>query len=271
MGEWGRGNIKIFLRKLVCLTVTKIFVGQPLSVSLISGIEKVWTREWGEGKYQDFPSKVFSLTVTKNFVGQILSVSLNSGFEKFYAPEVMSRFSVQNILSHSAENFRRGPLLCCVSEKYRWPKSLRIRERVKYKDFQSEVFCPKVPKIFVAEPFCLSLYSGIEKVWTREWGEGEYQDFPSKTCLSHSDEKFRWATLKCVINFGYRKSLDERVGGGEVSRFSLESFLSHSDEKFRWATLKCVINFGYRKILCFRGYVTFFCPKYFVSQCRKIS
>ena len=80
----------------------------------------------------------------------------------------------------------------------------------------------------------------------REWGgEGEYQDFPSKTCLSHSDEKFRWATIKCVINFGYRKSLDERVGGGEVSRFSVESFLSHSDEKFRWANLKCVISFGF--------------------------
>ena len=117
--------------------MTKIFVGQPLSVSLISGIEKVRTRDWGEGKYQDFPSKVFCLTVTKNSVGQPLNVSLISGIEKFYASEVMSRFSVQNILSHS-------------------------------------------------------------------------------------------------------------------------------DEKFRWATLKCVINFGYRKILCFRGYVTFFCPNYFV-------
>ena len=86
---------------------------------LISGIEKVWMREWGEGKCQDFPSKIFCLTVTKKFVGQPLSVSLISGIEKLYASEVMSRFSVQNILSHSAENFRRGPFLCCVSEKYR--------------------------------------------------------------------------------------------------------------------------------------------------------
>ena len=58
----------------------------------------------------------------------------------------MSRFSVQNILSHSAENFRRGPLLCCVSEKYRLPKSLRIRERGKYKDFQSKFFVPMCRK-----------------------------------------------------------------------------------------------------------------------------
>ena len=128
--------------------MTKDFVGQPLSVSLISGIEKVWTREWGEGKYQDFPSKIFCLTVTKDFVGQPLSVSLISGIEKFYASEVMSRslskifcltmtkkfvgqplsvslisgiekfyasevmsrFSVQKILSHSAEKFRRETL-----------------------------------------------------------------------------------------------------------------------------------------------------------------
>ena len=52
--------------------------------------------------------------MTKNFVGQPLSVSLISGIEKFYASEVMSRFFVQNILSHSAEKFRRGPhsVLC---------------------------------------------------------------------------------------------------------------------------------------------------------------
>ena len=49
--------------------------------------------------------------MTKKFVGQPLSVSLISGIEKFYASEVMSLFSVQNILSDSAEKFRMGPLL----------------------------------------------------------------------------------------------------------------------------------------------------------------
>ena len=88
-------------------------------MSIFSGIGKDCMREWGEGKYQDFPSKIFCLTVTKNFVGQPLSVSLISGIEKIYASEVMSGFSVENILSHSAEKFRRGPLLCCVSENYR--------------------------------------------------------------------------------------------------------------------------------------------------------
>ena len=36
------------------------------------------------------------------------------------------------------------------------------------KDFQSKTFCLKVPKIFVGEPFCVSLFSGIEKVWMRD-------------------------------------------------------------------------------------------------------
>ena len=113
--------------------MTKNFVGQPLSVSLISGIEKVWTREWGEGKYQDFPSKVFCLTVTKNFVGQPLSVSLISGTENFYASEVITRFSVQNIFSHSDEKFRWATLKCVVNFGYR--KSLCFRGFVTF-------FCP---------------------------------------------------------------------------------------------------------------------------------
>ena len=57
--------------------------------------------------------------MTKNFVGQPIIVSLFSGIEKFYASEFMPRFSVENILSHSAEKFRRGTILCRVSEKFR--------------------------------------------------------------------------------------------------------------------------------------------------------
>ena len=43
-------------------------------------------------------------------------------------------------------------------------------------------------------------------------GGREYQDFASRFfCLS--DERSRRGTLQSFINFGYRKSLDERVGG----------------------------------------------------------
>ena len=70
-----------FSTEYFCLTVPKFSVGKPFSVSLISGIEKVWIRGGGG-------------------VG-------------------VSSFSVENFLSQAAENFRRGNLLCCVSEKFR--------------------------------------------------------------------------------------------------------------------------------------------------------
>ena len=103
----------------------KSAVGEPFSLSLISGIAKVWIR--GGGDNQDFPSKVFCLTVPKNFVGQPFMVSLISVIEKLYASEGYVTIFCRNFLSHSAEKLRRGTLLCCVSESFRWPKSLWIR------------------------------------------------------------------------------------------------------------------------------------------------
>ena len=69
-----------FSVEIFCLTVPKNAVGEPFSLSLISGIEKVWIRGWGRG---------------------------------------VSRFSVEVFVSHSAEKLRRGILLCCVSENFR--------------------------------------------------------------------------------------------------------------------------------------------------------
>ena len=53
-----------------CLTVPKNFVGEPFSVSLFLGTEKVWIK----GEYQDFPSKIFCLTVPKYFIGEHFGV-----------------------------------------------------------------------------------------------------------------------------------------------------------------------------------------------------
>ena len=55
-------------------------------------------------------------------MGELFSVSLISGIEKVQIRELggggVSRFSVQIVLSQSAENFRRVTLLCCVSENF---------------------------------------------------------------------------------------------------------------------------------------------------------
>ena len=65
----------------------KNFVGEPFSVSLISGIGKFYASE-GYVTIFDFLSNFLCLTVPKNFRGvESLSVSLFSGIGNIYASE----------------------------------------------------------------------------------------------------------------------------------------------------------------------------------------
>ena len=100
--------------------------------------------------YHYFRLKNFRLTVPKNFVEEPVCVSLFSGTEKVWIREgVVSRFSVENFLSHSAEKFRRGTLQCVTNFGYR--NILCFRELCH--DFVSKFFCLTVSKNFVEEPF----------------------------------------------------------------------------------------------------------------------
>ena len=139
----------------------KKIVWEPFSLSIFSGIEKVWMRGWGA---ETFPSKIAFLTVPEIFVRQALRVSLRSDIEKFYASEGYVTIFCRNFLSHSAEKFRRGTLLCCVSESFLYRISLWTR-RGEYQKFPSGIFCLTSPKKFVIEPLSVSLISGIEKVY----------------------------------------------------------------------------------------------------------
>ena len=56
-------------------------------------------------------------------------------------------FSVRNYLSHSAEKFLRRALLCCVSENFRYRKSLWIRGRGSIKIFRRKFFVSRCRKI----------------------------------------------------------------------------------------------------------------------------
>ena len=108
----GGREFQDFPSKIFCLTVPKISVGESFTVALISGSEKLWIGGW---EYQDFPSKIFCLTVPKISVGESFTVALISGAEKVWiGGRGVSRFSVENFLSHSAENFCRGILYCCI-------------------------------------------------------------------------------------------------------------------------------------------------------------
>ena len=90
------------------------------------------------GEYQDFASKIFCLTVPRNFVGQAFRVSPISVLEKFYASEGYVTIFCRNLLSHSAEKFRSGNLLCFVSESFLYRISLWIRRG------SIKIFCRKI-------------------------------------------------------------------------------------------------------------------------------
>ena len=97
----------------------------------------------------------------KYFVGENLCAVFQkvSVSEKLYALEKGGIKIFRRVfLSHYAENFRRGTLLCCVSDNFRWRKRLWIRGG--YQDFPSQNFCLTVPKSFVGEHF----YAAFEKI-----------------------------------------------------------------------------------------------------------
>ena len=68
-----RGEYQGFPSKVFCLTVPKNFVGEPFSVSLISGVEKIRA---SEGYVTIFRRIFFCLTVPKNSVGEPFSLSI---------------------------------------------------------------------------------------------------------------------------------------------------------------------------------------------------
>ena len=113
--------------KLFCLTLPKKIVQEPFSVSLISGIEKFYALEgYVTIFYRIFLSDSAEISVGKPFI-----VSLISGIEKVWirggGGVVVSRFSVENFLSQSAENFCGGNIVCCVSQSFQERQSLWIR------------------------------------------------------------------------------------------------------------------------------------------------
>ena len=62
------GEYQVFPSKFICLTGPKNFLGEPFSVSLISGIESVFASE-AYVTFFDFLSIILCLTVPKNIVG----------------------------------------------------------------------------------------------------------------------------------------------------------------------------------------------------------
>ena len=78
----------------------------------------------------------------------------------------VSRFSVENLLSHGAEKLGRGNPL--VFHSFRVSKKfIDKRGGREYQDFPSKTYCLTVPKYLVGEPVCavFQKISGSEKVY----------------------------------------------------------------------------------------------------------
>ena len=97
-----------------------------------------------------------------------------------------------------------------------------------YQDFRSKVFRLTVMKIFVGDPFSVSLVSGTKKVLIKGGG---VSNLSVETFLSHSAEKIRRVTLWCFTNSMHKKGL---------SLNSVENPLSHCADKIRRRTLLCL-------------------------------
>ena len=75
----------------------------------------------------------------------------------------ISRFSIENFLSHSTEKLPGGTLLCFTKFLVSKKSMDKRGGGAEYHDFPSKVFCLTLPKVFVGESFSASLVSGIEK------------------------------------------------------------------------------------------------------------
>ena len=114
--------------------------------------------------YHDFPLKNFCRTVPENFVEEPFCVSESFGYRKIFMPKKgRSRFSTENLLSHSTEKLRMGTLRCFT--KFLISKKIMDKggEGREYQDFPWIIFRLTVPKIYVGESFSVSLISCIKK------------------------------------------------------------------------------------------------------------
>ena len=113
-----RGSITIFRQKFF-VTVPRIFVGEPLSALLISGIEKFHAYEWNitnfYGNFLPHSTKKFCWGTLLCFTKFLVSKKL---MDKGGRREGVSRFSFTTFFSHSARNFRRGTLQCFLNFVY---------------------------------------------------------------------------------------------------------------------------------------------------------
>ena len=141
------------------------------------------------------------------------------------------RFSIENLLPHCTKKHRRGSFLCFTSFLVLETLMHKMGGGAKdYHDFLSSLFVPQCQKN-VGELFGVSLVLGIEKICAQE-------GYVTILCRSF----FRLAVSKDFLveplvvsqKIWSQKKIRYKMGGKEgLSRFLVESSLSHSAENIR--------------------------------------
>ena len=111
----GGGEFHNFPSKSLPLTVPKNFGGKSLSVSSISGIEILYEND---GYVMNFCGRLFVSQCRKTSQGNPSEFQKYSGAKKVMDKKVgvrgLSRITLRNVFSHSAEENRTGILQCFI-------------------------------------------------------------------------------------------------------------------------------------------------------------
>ena len=147
-----------------CISVPKIFVGQPFRLSLISVIEKIYASDG----YVTISVDILCLTVAGIFVEEPSVLPYFRVLKKFMDKKGrrrkgVSQCFVENFLSHNAENFVGNPSVLCFRI---FPEAKMFMDKKgEYQEFPSKVFCLTLLTNFVVEPFSVKIISGIKIVY----------------------------------------------------------------------------------------------------------
>ena len=198
-------------------------------------------------------------------------------FRKFPAAKTsmdiggVSKLSVENFLSHNAENFPKGTNLCCVTENFRQRK--KLNKKGGYHDLPWKNFRLRVPKNFVGENFCVVIQknSGSGKLYGLE--RGGIKIFCRKSFVSHCRKLSTFAEEPFVLSFRKspvaRNSMDKR---GRYQVFPSKTFCVIMPKTFAREPF-CVVfqkKSGSQKGYGLeRGISRSSVERFFVSECRR--
>ena len=182
----------------------------------------------------------------KKFVGEPFCVSKEFRYRKVSSKRGGSFTVLWKIfLSHRTEtkSFVKEPF--CFPEIFWYRKKIHGSEGA-YHVFQSKFSCLTVPKNFVRESYCF-----WENWWFRKilWMKRRGITFSVEKTWSHSAEKIRWGTLRCIRKIRVARNLmHQRDGGYQVS--SSKTFCHTVPKNFVWERFGVSEMFVHRKILC---------------------